>query len=350
MSVDVLIVDAHVHLWDPRVTPRATTPALRLLGWSPWLLERLAPSLFPRAALNFVGSPRCALAPFMPGDLRAEQDPFGARVAGFIHVEAAWKRRDPLRFSEETRWLESICGRDLLGIVGQADLAHPQLDALLDAHAAASPRFVGVRDKVAFSTERGVMSWCDRPGRMADPAWRRGFRRLGDRGLTFDAWCYGDQLPELLALVTAEPGTRVVLDHLGSPVGVHDPARRAQVLAPWRDFIAALAAHPQVYAKLSGLTMPVLGGDFHRRKAEVTATELADHLGPLVEHALACFGPERCLFASNSPMDLVSAPWAVTYAAYAALVASRSLVERCSLFGGNAQRLYGLDRTEGLAG
>ena len=338
--LDLPILDAHVHVWDPRTTPRTVTPAVRLFGFSPTLLGRLAPVLFPRAALAFVGSPRYVLAPFMPADHRQEHG--SADVRGFIHIEAAWKRRNPMRFVEETEWLESLGDPGLRGIVGQADLAHPQLDALLDAHAAASPRFVGVRDKVAFSPDPGVMSWCKDGSRMANPAWRRGFARLGERGLTFDAWCYAEQLPDLIDLVRAVPGTRVVLDHLGTPVDLFASGGRSGSDPAWHDDLARLAEHPQVHAKISGMLMPVLGAGLHKFEQLASVDEVVDRLGPHVAHALRVFGPGRCIFASNFPMDRVSVTWATLYAGYDQLTAGLSRPEREAAFQGNAISFYRL--------
>lgn len=330
--LDVPVLDAHVHVWDPRTTPRTVSPALTLFGWNQRLLNAMVPVLFPRSALAFVGSPRYVLAPWTFADHHAE----GHASLGFIHVEAAWKRRNPARFAEETRWLEALGEPTLRGIVAHADLAHPGLDALLDAHAAASSRVCGIRDKLAHGGDTGAMSWTRHPHRMDDPAWRRGFARLGERGLVFDAWCYAHQLPALVRLVREIPTTRVVLDHLGTPVDLFASPERS--VGPWHDALAALAESPQVAVKVSGLTMPVLGGRFHER--QTTAGELVERLGPHVGHVLRVFGADRCVFASNFPMDRVSVNGRTLYAAYDAL--TREVPDRRGLFAENALRLYGL--------
>lgn len=349
MSLDVPVLDAHVHLWDPRTTPRVATPAVRLLGHSPRVLRALAPRLFPEPALAFVGSPEHVLAPYLPGHLHRDHAPEAADVRGFVHVEASWQARDPVRCADETVWLEQLCGRDLRAIVGHADLSHPRLDAVLRAHAAASPRFVGVRDKLAFAPDARVMSWCAAGDRMRDAGWRHGFARLGERGLTFDAWMYAPQLAELERVVREIPSTRVVLDHLGTPVGLggpygphgHDAAERARIAASWHDDLARLAQHPQVHAKVSGLLMPIVGWGFHARAEPPSASEIADRIGPHVEHALRVFGVERCMFASNFPMDKVSAPWATVVAAMAQLTSGLDHGSRRAFFHDNAARFYG---------
>ncbi len=327
--IDVPVLDAHVHVWDPRTTPRETTPAVKLFGFSPRLLAWLAPALFPRAALAFVGDPRYVLAPWTFSD-HAD----GSPASGFVHVEAAWKRRDPRRYAEETLWLESLAEPRLRGIVGHADLAHPDLDALLDAHAAASGRFCGVRDKLAHTDAPGVKSWGPK-GKMATAAFRRGFARLGERGLTFDAWCYGHQLDELDALLRDLPATQVVLDHAGTPVGVFDAPER---LGPWLEQLERLAQHSQLNVKLSGLLMPVLGAPLVRGDASVG--QVVDRIGPVVEHALRVFGPKRCILASNFPMDRVAATASVLWEAFDQL--TRGLPDRRGVFGDNAVAFYRL--------
>jgi predicted TIM-barrel fold metal-dependent hydrolase len=188
------------------------------------------------------------------------------------------------------------------------------------------------------------------PDRMRTEAFRRGLARIGEAGLTFDAWCYGPQLPDLRDAIASAPQTRVVLCHLGTPIGVggpsgghgHTEAARASILARWKDDLAAIAALPNVHAKLSGLAMPVLGFGFHERPSPPTAGELSDRIGPLIEHALAVFGSGRCFFASNFPMDAVSVPWRTLYAAYASLASGHGREIRRGLFHDHAARFYGV--------
>lgn len=348
------MIDAHVHFWEPRSTPRLVSPLVKLLGSRPDWMLRIAPYLFPKSSLDFVGNPRHVIAPHLPGDLRREQQGPGApNVRGVVHVQAGWHTKDALRFAEETQWLESLCGHELLAIVGAADLAHARLGELLDRHAAASPRFVGVRDMFAFHPAKGVMKWCESEARIEDQQWRRGFALLGQRELSFDAWCYSHQLPQLAGLLAEHPETRVVLDHLGTPIAVggaygglgDTPAEREAILEAWRASLAELARFPQLSVKISGLLMPVLGFGFHLRERSgglerASVAEAVEAIGPLVEHALATFGVERCIFASNFPMDKVSLSWPTLYAAYDQLTAALSSDERRKLFHDNAAAVY----------
>ncbi|MCA9678185.1 MAG: amidohydrolase family protein [Myxococcales bacterium] len=347
MPLDLPVLDAHVHFWDPRSTPRAVSTVGRLLRWHPRLMRAVGARLFPRSARRFVGSPELVMRAYLPAEQAAEQA--GVDVRGVVHIQAGWEGKGPLAAVDETRWIESLGVDRIVGIVGHAAVDGASLPEVLAAHRAASARFVGVRDMTAHDPDRGVMDF-SAPGRMERAAFRRGVAAVGEAGLTFDAWCYGPQLGALADALREAPATRVVLCHVGTPIGVggpfgkhgHTAAARASILARWKDDLARVAALPNVHAKLSGLAMPVLGFGFHERATPPTAGELADRFGPLVEHALAVFGPSRCFFASNFPMDKVSASWRAVFDAYASLVAGLDEPTRRGLFHDHAARFYGL--------
>ena len=349
MPLDVPVLDAHVHHWDPRSTPRLVSPVVKVLGFNQRALHAVARRAFPKAMFAFVGKPDYVLGAYLPGDWH--NDHAGFQTRGMIHVQAGWHDRTPLGPAGETRWLESACGSDLLGIVGEARLESPHLAALLDAHAAASKRFCGVRDMTAWNEDPLVANFTSRDKRMLNPAWQRGFALLAERGLTFDAWCYEPQLGDLDALLRAQPQTRVVLCHLGTPIGVGGPhagqgataQERERVIARWHDALSRLAENRQLHLKISGLAMPVLGFGFHERTSPPTPSELAEKFGPHVEHVLRAFGVDRCFFASNFPMDKVSAPWTSIFEAFAALTAGYDKGSRRKLFCENAARFYGIE-------
>ncbi|MCA9533428.1 MAG: amidohydrolase family protein [Myxococcales bacterium] len=304
------VVDAHIHLWDPFRTPRASSPFVRALGRHPALMQRVVQRLSPPEALAFLGNPRFVLNRYMPTEHRARA---GARLRDYVHVEAGYVALPPLGAARESRWLRTL--RDgPRGVVGAADLTSRFLPQLLDAHQREHPGFRGVRDKLAFSEAPGVKSWAAAPARCERLAFRRGYALLGERGLSFDAFVYSPQLDELARLVEAHPETPVVLCHLGTPVALEGPfgglggtrAARHEVATRWRAGLQRLAASPHVRVKLSGMLMPVVGFGFHTRPAPPSASELYERLGPHLRFALETFGPERCMFGSNFPIDAVS--------------------------------------------
>lgn len=356
MTEPLDIIDPHIHLWDPRNTPRIATPFVKLLGWNRGLLHAVPGMVLPAAVREFVGRVDHLVAPYLPPHYAAEHEHH--RVVGYVYVEASWAGRGRLAQADETRWVEQLARRHdaagprLRGIVAAADLARPDLADLLRAHREASPRVCGVRDKLAWSSNPGVMSFAATPSPMGDPTWRRGFASLADHDLSFDAWIYLDQANALDDLLRAYPRTRVVLDHLATPVAAGGPfagrgldeASQAAIRQRWRDAIARLAEHPGLHVKLSGMFMPVVGWGLHGRGSPVSTAQVRDALAPFVEHALACFGVERCMFASNFPMDKVSLGWAQLYDAYRELVAVRPPAEQRALFHDNALRYYDLVR------
>lgn len=346
------IIDPHIHLWDPGSTPRIATPFVKLLGWNRELLHAVPRLVLPTAVREFVGRPDHLVAPYLPPDYAAEHGHH--RVVGYVYVEASWAGRGRFAQADETRWIEQLArchdaaGPRLLGIVAAADLARHDLPDLLRAHRDASPRLCGVRDKLAWSTNPGVMRFAAVPDPMGDPAWRRGFASLADQDLPFDAWIYLDQANALDDLLRAYPRVRVVLDHLATPVAAGGPfggrgldeAAQAAIRQRWREAIERLSRHPQLHVKLSGMFMPVVGWGLHGRSTGVSTAQVRDALAPFVEHALRCFGVERCMFASNFPMDKVSLGYEQLYDAYRELVAARPFADVRALFHDNALRYY----------
>lgn len=341
------ILDAHIHLWDPRSTPRAVTPFVWALGAHPAALRRVARLLVPRPVQDFLGDPRFVLNPFLPADYRALAGP---RVGLYVHVEAGYVPVHKLGLAGESHWLASL--RDPpWGVVGAVDLTSPKLGALLDTHHRENRRFRGVRDKLAHASAPGVMDWAPAK-RSQKPAFRRGYALLGERGLSFDAFIYSTQLGELAQLAEAHPETPLVLCHMGTPVALEGPfggcgetaAERADIAARWRDGLLRLASLPHVHVKLSGMLMPVIGFGFHQRPESPSADELYERLGPHARFVLDAFGPERCMFGSNFPMDAVSAPYGAWVATLERIMRDAQLdatAKQAVLFD-NARRFYRL--------
>ena len=161
-------------------------------------------------------------------------------------------------------------GATIVGIVAHADLTLPldQLDEVLDAHeAAGGGRFRGIRDSLASAPPgvRLAIPGGAPPDKAADPDFRRGVSHLGERGLPYDSWHYHVQNRDFLELARAVPGTTMVLDHFGTPLGVGPWAdRHDEVFPGWNDDVAAIAECPNVVAKLGGLAMPDNGFGWHR--------------------------------------------------------------------------------------
>jgi predicted TIM-barrel fold metal-dependent hydrolase len=233
------------------------------------------------------------------------------------------------------------------GIVGLADLRQgAAVRELLQAHIAAAPaRFRGIRHAAAWDASPLVRNAHTEPTEhmLADPRFREGFAQLAPLGLSFDAWLYHPQIPELTALARAFPETTIVLDHVGGPLGIGPYAGHADaVLAQWRRHVDELATCPNVVVKLGGLAMPINGFGWHKQAQLPGSQQLAAASAPYVLHAIECFGAQRCMFESNFPVDKVSCSYLVLWNSFKRLAAGASPSEKAALFHDTAVRTYRL--------
>lgn len=231
------------------------------------------------------------------------------------------------------------------GIVGFADLTAPEVADVLAAHVdAGAGRFRGIRHASAWDASPDIRESHTKPppGLFGDEAFRRGLSALGTAGLSFDAWLFHPQLPELVALCRAHPDVQIVLDHLGGPLGIGPYAgRREEVLTDWRASMTDVAACPNVVVKLGGIGMPIYGQRWHR-EGGATAEQLVAEWGEPIRWCIEAFGADRCMFESNFPVDKVSCSYAELWAAFEAIAADVSAAERDALFAGTARRTYRL--------
>ncbi len=275
----------------------------------------------------------------------------------FIECHAAYRADGPreLRSIGETEFVaasaEDLAQRHpdappITGIVANVDLTLDGLDDVLDAHrGAAGGRLRGVRDALSRAREPEVhtIAGAAAEGKFEDPAFRRGVARLGERGLIYDSWHYHYQNNEFLELARAVPDTTMILDHFGSPVAIgSDAGRLDAIFEVWCDDIVAIAACPNTVAKLGGLAMPDNGFGFHEAAAPPTSDEFLAVQRRWYEHAIDCFGPERCMFESNFPVDRFSLSYGVYWNAMKKLAEPFSGDEKTAMFAGTAQRVYSL--------
>ena len=281
------------------------------------------------------------------------------RSTVFVECLSMYRAQGPpsLRPVGETEFVNGIAAmsasgrygptRVASGIVAFADLTLGEhAGAVLDAHAAASPRFRGIRHAAGWDASDAVRNSHTNPppGLLADSRFRRGFAELARRSLTFDAWCYHPQLPEVAALARAFPDIPIVLDHFGGPLGIGPYRdRRREIFTWWRDAIRAVADCRNVVAKLGGLVMPLNGFGFHKRPEPVTSSELAEATREWYLHAIDCFGVERCMFESNFPVDKVSASYRTVWNSFKRIAAAFSPSDKAALFHDTAVRVYRVD-------
>ena len=104
--------------------------------------------------------------------------------------------------------------------------------------------------------------------------------------------------------------------------------------------IAAAAAQPNIYMKIGGIGMPSVGFDWHLRDKPIGSEELASNMAPIVNHCIEQFGPNRCMFESNFPVDRLSVSYRVLYNALKKIAGEFSEEEQTAMFSGTASRVY----------
>ncbi|MEE4298276.1 MAG: amidohydrolase family protein [Pseudomonadales bacterium] len=323
-----------------------------------WLAQVEEPILEPELAicdphhhLWEFGDDRYLLA-----DLLKDVDS-GHRIVSTVFVECAAGYRDagpePLRCVGETEFVQKIVEQNLAaggaidvcaGIVGLADcMLGAGVGQVLDAHLAASERFRGIRHAAARDPSPEVPDSHTRPieNLYRDATFRKGFAELAPRGLSFEAWQYHHQLPLVTELARAFPDTTIVVNHLSGPVFIGPYAgKQDEIFEVWQRDIAECARCQNVVIKLGGILMRRNGFGFEDRERPATSDEVVVTTGRWYRHAIECFGPERCMFESNFPVDRVSVSYAVLWNAFKKLVADASAAEKAALFHDTAARVY----------
>ena len=269
----------------------------------------------------------------------------------FIECQAAYRAGGPVELASvgETEFVAGEAARDphqlIRGIVAHADLRLRNLDDVLDAHEAAGQGLLrGIRDPLAHAREPHESIVGDAPaGLYRDPAFRAGVARLGARGLLYESWHYHYQNRELVELARAVPSTTMVLDHFGTPLGVGPYAReRDQIFGQWKTDMAELARCDNVVAKLGGLAMPCTGFGWHTAERPPTSDELVAAQARYYLHTNDCFGPDRCMFESNFPVDQQAVGYRTLWNAFKKMTTAFSPSERATMFSGTARRVYRL--------
>lgn len=281
------LVDAHHHLWDVRRRDH------------PWMDGPWADPL--RGAFGL--------------------DRLTAEIAGH-GVEETVVVQAVSDLDETRELLATAAASDLVaGVVGWVDLTAPDVaDTLHEMRDGPGGEFlVGVRHQVEDEPDR---HWLTR-----DDV-RSGLRAVGEAGLTYDLLVTPPQLPAATETVARLPEVRFVLDHLAKPV--------VGELDPWRRRLTDLAAHPNVTAKLSGLTT----------QADWSSWTPGD-LAPWIGHALATFGPDRLMYGSDWPVCTLAATYAQALEAVEVALTALSPDERDRIHETTARSVYRLPRRAG---
>ncbi|CAN5204765.1 amidohydrolase family protein [soil metagenome] len=298
--------------------------------------------------------------PFDPydGDALIADKSAAHNVVATVYVDSHTSYRsdgpEALRVVGETDYAERIAtaavkaGGRAAGICAaiapRADLMLGQaVEEVLDAHAAASSRFRGVRHMTAYDIDVPA-SHATGAGVMMHPQFREGIVEVFRRGLSFDAWLLQPQLPEVIDLARRFPEGLIVLDHLGGPLAIgRFSADPIASFAAWKLSMAELSACPNVRVKLGGLNMGMAGVDALARETPFTSEEMAASQRSYILTAIDLFGPDRCMFESNVPVDTHGASYTVIWNAFQRLASGFSASDRAKLFKETAMTTYQIE-------
>jgi predicted TIM-barrel fold metal-dependent hydrolase len=289
------IIDAHQHFWDLERNRH------------PWLSD---PISVPFRYGDYAKLRRS----YLPADFRA--DTARHTIVATVHIEAEFDPADPVG---ETDWLSSLAAAEGLPrvCVAQAWLDREDVAEILAAQAA-RPIVRGIRHKprAGESATRGAS------GSMDCPVWRAGYALLERHGLSFDLqtpWWHMDAAADL---ARDFPSTQIVINHTALPAD-----RSPEALAAWRAALAVAAEADNVALKISGLGQPGAAWSYAAN-------------GPVIRDAIAIFGVERCMFASNFPVDSLVADYDTIVDTFLRAITDRPEHEQRRLLHGNAGRIY----------
>jgi predicted TIM-barrel fold metal-dependent hydrolase len=258
------IVDAHHHLWDLST------------GRYPTKQDQYDNNFF-------LGDYRKICRDYMPNDYVDALN--GYHVIGSVHIQAARAMDEQVA---ETEWLEMMHRQFGLPsvVVGHVSFIQPDCAAILGGHAR-SPLMPGIRSRPTTSPGPNA-SVAGAPGTMQDDNWRRNFALLEKHGMSWDMRIPYWHLEEGAEVARSFPGIPMVVNHTGLPLD-----RSEEGLAIWRKGLATLADCPNVIIKISELGLP-------HGKWDIPSNVR------VVREAVAIFGPDRIIFASNLPVASLS--------------------------------------------
>ena len=296
---------------------------------------------------------------YVLGELAADVAQHNVRQTVFVECSSMYRADGPeeYRVVGETEFVQGIAAesasgrygdfRAAAGIVGTADLLlGDRVAPVLEAQIAASPqRFRGIRHRAAWAgpdvapyQPAGLVDHV-----LMDPEFRKGYAHLRTYGLTFEGWLYHTHISELTDLARAFPDTTIIFNHLGGPVGVGSYAgKRDHVWEVWKPAVTELARCPNVVAKVGGIQMVVNGYGWHEREKPPSSDELLEENRKWYEYTIEQFGPQRCMFESNFPVDRLSCSYTVLWNQFKKLTRGYRSDERAAMFHDVAQRVYRL--------
>jgi L-fuconolactonase len=309
---DIDIVDSHFHLWD------FSDPAYYS---DAYIRDAKSAGISSSVYVD------CTMAYREDGP--AELEPVGE--VEFANAQAKMSSQDVAVVAGIIGWADLTLGKD----VG------PVLDAL---QSAGGGRFRGVRTRATYDPDpsAGYGAMGVGPGHILRDDYRQGVEQLHTRGQVLDLYAFHTQLGEVADLAKAFPDLPIILNHIGGPLGVGRYADIGDhVFADWADGMSELAACPNVSVKIGGFAISRIAiVPTHKRERPFSSPEIAELCKPWVDHCLASFGAQQCMFGSNFPVDKVAMSMLTLVNAMKKLTEDLPHSDRQHFFASNARRIY----------
>lgn len=283
----------------------------------------------------------------------------GHRIVASVHVQCHSMYRadgpEEMRPVGETEFISGVAAQSAsgaygptnvcAGIIGTTDLMlGSQVEPVLEAHLrAGGGRFRGIRPTAAWHESPEVRALDIKPHLLMQKQAREAIACIDKLSLSLDLWVFFTQLDEALDVCRSFPGLKVVINHAGGPVGIGPYAgQRDAVFGVWRKKIEALGQCPNAVIKLGGLAMRYGGFHFNKLPTPPSSDLLVEKWKPYVEACIDSFGPTRCMFESNFPVDRGMCNYHVLWNAFKKMTQHYSPEERESLFSQTAAHTYRL--------
>jgi predicted TIM-barrel fold metal-dependent hydrolase len=289
------IVDAHHHIWRQAALP--------------WLAGPMQPRIFGPYEPIRRDYP---VAEFL-ADLK------GSGVEKSVYVQANWA--DPLEEADTVTRAHEEAGFPN-ALVAYADLLAPDVRPALD-RLARFPLLRGIRMQIHWN-ENPLYRFAAKPDVADDEAFRRNFARLEDYGLSFELQVFAPQMERAARLAHDFPKVTFILQHCGMPEDLSETG-----MAAWRAGMKRLAGEPNIVNKLSGL-----GTFIHRNDP--------DHIARIVKESVTLFGPSRCLYGSNFPIEKIWTAYPPLIDAFRAALAPYPAADQAAMLSATATRVYRL--------
>lgn len=293
------IVDAHMHLW---------TPATH--HW----VEKVT------SGRGF-GGKYDLVSTYLPDNYRKDAE--GYKVTHLVHMEADWGGDHV----GETMWLDKIAESDASGmpqaIVGYCDLSSAQARDVLRRHCE-SKRMRGIRQLLLYHPTKPIYFKAPHDNYLTDPQWLKGVALLEEFNLSFEFNVLPAQMHRAAEVARQFPNVKFMMQHCCLPY-----VRDEDSMKLWREGLTELALQPNIYCKVSGMF-----------SADPAWTQQS--VAEVVQPVLDTFGMDRCMFASNFPVDRVNGTFPELMQSLQSILQPYSPADRQKFYCDNAKKFYNI--------